>query len=69
MYYLVMDVHSKYIVYPVYSFLLVSESIYAMYIQLHSNMVRRMIATITQTESVVTPSGNSAACQVSMFND
>jgi putative transposon-encoded protein len=30
-----------------------------MYIQLHPNMVRRMIATITQIESVVTPSGNS----------
>jgi putative transposon-encoded protein len=54
-----MDVHSKYIVYHVYSFLLVSESIYAMYIQLHSNMVRRMIATITKIESVVTSSGNS----------
>jgi putative transposon-encoded protein len=26
---------------------------------LHLNMVRRMIATITQIESVVTPSGNS----------
>jgi putative transposon-encoded protein len=25
----------------------------------YSNMVRRMIATITQIESVVTPSGNS----------
>ena len=35
------------------------KSIYTMYIQLHSNMVRRMIATITQIESVVTPSGNS----------
>ena len=30
-----------------------------MYIQLLPNMVRRMIATITQIESVVTPSGNS----------
>jgi putative transposon-encoded protein len=30
-----------------------------MYIQLSLNMVRRMIATITQIESVVTPSGNS----------
>ena len=59
MYYWDMDVHSKYIVYQVYSFLLVSKSIYTMYIQLHSNMVRRMIATITQIESVVTPSGNS----------
>jgi putative transposon-encoded protein len=30
-----------------------------MYIQLSLNMVRRMIATITQIESAVTPSGNS----------
>jgi putative transposon-encoded protein len=30
-----------------------------MYIQSYYNMVRRMIATITQIESVVTPSGNS----------
>ena len=30
-----------------------------MYIQLSSVMVRRMIATITKIESVVTPSGNS----------
>jgi putative transposon-encoded protein len=30
-----------------------------MYILLPYNMVRRMIATITQIESVVTPSGNS----------
>jgi putative transposon-encoded protein len=30
-----------------------------MYIQLYSNMVRRMKAIITQIESVVTPSGNS----------
>ena len=30
-----------------------------MYIQLLVIMVRRMIATITQIESVVTPSGNS----------
>ncbi len=30
-----------------------------MYIQLSLNMVRRMIATITQIESVVTQSGNS----------
>ena len=30
-----------------------------MYIRLTLNMVRRMIATITQIESVVTPSGNS----------
>jgi putative transposon-encoded protein len=37
----------------------VKKSIYTMYIQLHSNMVRRMIATITQIDSVVTPSGNS----------
>jgi putative transposon-encoded protein len=30
-----------------------------MYIQLDISMVRRMKATITQIESVVTPSGNS----------
>ena len=36
-----------------------SKPIYTMYIQPYSNMVRRMIATITQIESVVTPSGNS----------
>ena len=30
-----------------------------MYIQLYTSMVRRMKATITQIESVVTPSGNS----------
>ena len=30
-----------------------------MYIQLHPIMVRRMKATITQIESLVTPSGNS----------
>jgi putative transposon-encoded protein len=35
------------------------KSIYIMYIQLYSNMVRRMKAIITQIESVVTPSGNS----------
>jgi putative transposon-encoded protein len=34
-------------------------AIYTMYIQLYSNMVRRMKAIITQIESVVTPSGNS----------
>jgi putative transposon-encoded protein len=39
--------------------LMIKKSIYTMYIQLYSNMVRRMIATITQIESVVTPSGNS----------
>jgi putative transposon-encoded protein len=44
--YLDMDVHGKYIVYLVYSFLL-------------RTLVRRMKATITQIESVVTPSGNS----------
>jgi putative transposon-encoded protein len=54
-----MDVHSKYMVYLVYSFLLTEKSIYTMYIQISLNMVRRMIATITQIESVVTPSGNS----------
>jgi len=36
------------------------KSIYIMYIQLYSNMVRRMKAIITQIESVVTPSGNSS---------
>jgi putative transposon-encoded protein len=46
-------------VYHIYSFLLVSKSIYTMYIHFHSNMVRRMVATITQIESIVTPSGNS----------
>jgi putative transposon-encoded protein len=30
-----------------------------MYIQVQSDMVRRMKAVITQIESVVTPSGNS----------
>jgi putative transposon-encoded protein len=39
-------------------YIALSKSIYTMYIQL-LNMVRRMIATITQIESVVTPSGNS----------
>jgi putative transposon-encoded protein len=33
--------------------------IYTMYIQVYPNMVRRMKATITQIESVVTSSGNS----------
>ena len=42
-----------------YSFFVNTETIYIMYIQLSLNMVRRMIATITQIESVVTPSGNS----------
>jgi putative transposon-encoded protein len=37
-----------------------------MYIQLYSNMVRRMIATITQIESVVTASGNSGHVVVPM---
>jgi len=51
-----MDVHSKYIVYHVYSFIEIN--IY--YVHTASiNMVRRMIATITKVESVVTPSGNS----------
>ena len=51
-----MDVHSKYMVYQVYSFIEIN--IY--YVHTTSiNMVRRMIATITQIESVVTPSGNS----------
>jgi putative transposon-encoded protein len=58
-----MDVHGVYLVHLVHSFsaqsLLLEKSIYTMYIQLCSNMVRRMKATITQIESVVTPSGNS----------
>jgi putative transposon-encoded protein len=54
-----MDVHSKYMVYQVYSFLLTKEiNIYYVHTT-HIIMVRRMIATITQIESVVTPSGNS----------
>jgi putative transposon-encoded protein len=40
-------------------YIALSKSIYTMYIHLYSNMVRRMIATITQIESVVAPSGNS----------
>jgi putative transposon-encoded protein len=40
-------------------YIALSKPIYTMYIQLSLNMVRRMIATITQIESVVTPSGNS----------
>ena len=61
-----MDVHSKHIIYLVYSFLLfrsslIEKPIYTMYI--HSYlcyiMVRRIMATITQIESLVTPSGNS----------
>jgi len=39
--------------------LLIGKSIYTMYIHLSPIMVRRMKATITQIESVVTPSGNS----------
>jgi putative transposon-encoded protein len=39
--------------------LMIKKSIYTMYIQLYSNMVRRMKAIIIQIESVVTPSGNS----------
>jgi putative transposon-encoded protein len=39
--------------------LLIEKSIYTMYIHLNPIMVRRMKATITQIESVVTPSGNS----------
>jgi putative transposon-encoded protein len=38
---------------------MIKKPIYTMYIQLLIIMVRRMIATITQIESVVTPSGNS----------
>jgi putative transposon-encoded protein len=51
-----MDVHSKHIVYHVYSFIEIN--IYYVHTPC-INMVRRMIATITQIESVVTPSGNS----------
>jgi putative transposon-encoded protein len=56
-----MDVHSKYIVYLVFSlkFLKMEKLIYTMYIHLISIMVRHMKAVITQIESVVTPSGNS----------
>jgi putative transposon-encoded protein len=39
--------------------LMIKKSIYTMYIQPYSNMMRRMKAIITQIESVVTPSGNS----------
>jgi putative transposon-encoded protein len=57
-----MAVHGVYLVHLIYSFsaqsLLMRKSIYTMYIHLIV-MVRRMIATITQIESVVTPSGNS----------
>ena len=54
-------VNIEYITYIAFCYLLplTKKSIYTMYIQLHPNMVRRMIATITQIESVVTPSGNS----------
>jgi hypothetical protein len=58
-----MDVHDIYLVHLVYSFFpetcLIKKSIYTMYIQLCSKMVRRMKAIITRIESVVTPSGNS----------
>jgi putative transposon-encoded protein len=59
-----MDVHSKHIVYLVYRAFysgssLIEKSIYTMYIHLNPVMVRHMKATITQIESVVTPSGNS----------
>jgi putative transposon-encoded protein len=53
-----MDVHSISLVYLVYSFLLYREiNIY--YVHTTLLMVRRMKATITQIESVVTLSGNS----------
>jgi putative transposon-encoded protein len=42
-----------------HNILMIKKSIYTMYIQPHPIMVRRMKATITQIESVVTPSGNS----------
>jgi putative transposon-encoded protein len=54
--YLVTDVHSQYIVYLLYSFIEIN--IYYVHTT-YIIMVRRMIATITQIESVVTPSGNS----------
>jgi putative transposon-encoded protein len=59
-----MDVHSEHIVYLVYSlftqvFVNREINIYTMYIHLNPIMVRHMKATITQIESVVTPSGNS----------
>jgi putative transposon-encoded protein len=57
-----MDVHSRDIVYRLYSFLLTvfDKQINIYYVHTTSIiMVRRMIATITQIESVVTPSGNS----------
>jgi putative transposon-encoded protein len=57
-----MDVHSVYHVHLVYSFSaqtpVQEKSIYTMYIELYSNMIRLMKAIITQIESVVTP-GNS----------
>jgi putative transposon-encoded protein len=53
-------IYTWYIKYIAFSqTILIKKSIYTMYIQLPLSMVRRMIATITQIESVVTPSGNS----------
>jgi putative transposon-encoded protein len=64
-----MDVRGVYLVHLVYSFFVESapleKSIYTMYIQVYSSMVRHMKAIITQIESVVTPSGNSGHVVVS----
>jgi putative transposon-encoded protein len=56
-----MDVHDICLVHLVCSFSpqLVEINIYTVYIHFILFMVRRMIATITRIESVVTPSGNS----------
>jgi putative transposon-encoded protein len=60
-----MDVHSKYTVYLVYSFLprfLLNKGVNIYYVHtyiLDPIVVRHMKATIIQIESVVTPSGNS----------
>jgi putative transposon-encoded protein len=55
-----MYVHSEYMVYHGYSSNLSDKEINIYYVHTTpSNMVRRMIATITKIDSVVTPSGNS----------
>ena len=59
-----MDVHSKYMVYQIYSFLLNTLfnkeiDIYYVHTIYITIMVRRMKAIIIQIESIVTPSGNS----------
>ena len=69
-----MDIHSAYIVQLVYSFLprsLLIENQYILctYIRLNPIMVRRMIATIMQIESVVTPSGNSGHVIISYYRE